>query len=142
MSHTGFKIYKSFILCILFFLVSCDKLNESPVPYVPVNFIINLNIVNELNVPGNSVYFPNYGYGGVIIYCEFPGSYYAFDATCTYEVKPDCRVVNEGVIAECPCCGSKFILIDNGYPGEGKATIPLKQYHVAIINNFELRVYN
>jgi len=136
--------YLSIILLVEFsiLLVSCGKINESPVPYQKVNFIVNLNIVNALNVPGNSVYFANYGYGGVIVCCEYPGSYYAFDATCTVETRPDCRVQSEGVIAECPCCGSKYILIDNGYPVEGPATIPLKQYHVSIMNNIELRVYN
>ena len=130
------------LLNFLTVFLSCDKLNNSPVPYVNVNFAVNLNIVNELNIPGTSVCFPHYGYGGVIIYCELPGSYLAFDATCTEEISSDCRLKNDGVVAECPCCGSTFILIDNGYPGKGPATIPLKQYHVSLINNFELRVYN
>jgi nitrite reductase/ring-hydroxylating ferredoxin subunit len=142
MNQSGLNLLKSFIFFLLFFSLSCDEINKSPVPYVSVNLIINLNIVNELNVPGNSVYFANAGYRGVIVCCEYPGSYYAFDAACTNDINSDCRVRNEGMIGECPCCGSRFILLNNGYPGDGPATIPLKQYNVSVINSFELRVYN
>jgi len=122
--------------------VSCKKVQDTMVPYVPVSFVVNLNIVNQLTVPGNSVFFPQYGYGGVIVYCELPGSYYAYDATCTYEVSRSCIVENEGLIAECPCCGSQFVLLGSAYPSEGPATMPLKQYNVSVVNNFEIRIYN
>ena len=120
---------------------SCDDTQESPIPDVYVSFTINLNIVNELNVPGNSVFFPRMGFGGVIVYCELPGSYYAFDAACTYEASRSCIVQNEGVLAECPCCGSQFVLISGAYPARSPATLPLKQYNVSVINNYTLQVY-
>src|SRR6056297_2690160 len=80
---SGRKFFFFRILLILFFLVplhSCDKDYNEIIPDVPVTFSINLNIANELTVPGNSVLFPYEGYGGVIVYCKMPGSYYAFDA--------------------------------------------------------------
>jgi nitrite reductase/ring-hydroxylating ferredoxin subunit len=134
----GFIIFCFLILTPL----SCDKIQDTPVPNVPVDFVINLNIVNELTVSGNSVFFPQFGYGGVIVCCELPGSYYAFDATCTHEISRSCIVQNEGMIAECPCCGSQFVLLGSAYPSKGPATLPLKQYHVSIVNSFEIRVYN
>ncbi len=131
-----------FLPGLIFIAVSCDKENNNIIPYVPFSFSVNLNIVNDLNVPGNSVFFPNAGYGGVIIYCELPGSYYAFDASCTNEISRTCLAVNEGVLATCACCGSQFILISGAYPSKGPAEIPLKQYHVSVVNDFTLRVYN
>lgn len=135
------RYYFNYFMLLSFLTLSCDKDQDLPIPYVPVSFTVNLNIVNELYVPTNSVLFPNMGYGGVIVYCEQPGSYYAFDAACTLEKKPTCQVQNEGIIGTCSCCGSQFILL-NGYPSEGLATRPLQQYNVSMINNFQLRVYN
>lgn len=137
--------YKKYFIFFLFLTPispSCDRINESPVPDVYVSLTVNLNIVNELNVPGNSVFFPGFGYGGVIVYCELPGSWYAFDASCTYEASRSCIVKNDGALADCPCCGSQFVLISGAYPTKSPATLPLKQYNVSVMNSFTLRIYN
>lgn len=136
------KKVKFFIFYILIALiVSCDKVQESNIPDVPFSFTINLNIANELTIPGNSLLFPG-GYGGVIVYCELPGQYYAFDATCTYEISQSCKIINEGVLGTCSCCESQFILIGGAFPSKGPAAAPLKQYNVSQVNSFTLRVYN
>lgn len=134
--------YFIFSVLLIFISQSCDKYQNNLIPYVPVLLNVNLNIVNELTVPGNSVLFPQFGYGGIVIYCELPGSYYAFDATCTYEIQKSCIVNNEGVLGTCPCCGSQFIFISGAYPSKGPATVPLKQYNVSMVNDFTIRVYN
>jgi len=136
------KTLRLFILFSLAFSSSCDKDQNTIIPYVPFSFTVNLNIVNDLNIPGNSVFFPGAGYGGVIIYCELPGSYYAFDATCTHEISQTCKVQNEGVLGTCQCCDSQYILISGAYPSRGPAALPLKQYNVSNINSFTLRIYN
>lgn len=123
----------------MLFGVSCNKI-DSQIPDVPVSFQINLDIFNELSVPGNSLFFPNAGFGGIIVYCEIEGSYYAFDAACTNEINQQCKVVPEGVVGTCSCCESKFIFI-GGYPSDGPASAPLKQYHTSLFGNI-LRVYN
>ncbi|MDX1284356.1 MAG: hypothetical protein R3182_05075 [Draconibacterium sp.] len=133
--------YLFFFLVVLLINPSCDKI-DSQVPDVPFSFTINLNITNELTSPGNSVFFPGAGFGGVIVYCELPGTYYAYDATCTYEISQTCKLVNEGVLATCGCCESKFILIGTAYPSDGPAAAPLKQYHISMINSTMIRVYN
>lgn len=137
------KTWKYFTLSVFLTMISfsCDKM-EYPIPDVPVSYMINLNIVNELNIPGNSVYFGDAGYGGIIVYCEIPGSWYAFDAACTYEASRSCVVKNEGVLADCSCCGSQFVLLSGAYPAKSPATLPLKQYNVSLVNNFTLRIYN
>ena len=134
--------YFIFSLFLILMSVSCDKIQDSQVPNVPFSFTINLNIANELNIPGNSLFFPGIGYGGVIVYCELPGTYYAYDATCTYEISQTCKIQNEGVLGTCSCCGSEFILIGGAFPSSGPAAGPLKQYNVSQVNSFTLRVYN
>ena len=138
------KSGKYFIFFLLLILVSssCDKINESPIPDVHVFFTVNLIIANELNVAGNSVFFPNFGYGGVIVYCETPGTYYAFDAACTNEARRSCILKNESIMGECTCCESQFFFVNGGYPSQGPATLPLKQYNVSVVNDFTIRVYN
>lgn len=144
MKQLVFKSGKYFILFLIIFISgsSCDKIQDSVIPNVPFFFPVNLNIYNDLNIPGNSHFFPGVGFGGVIVYCELPGSYYAFDATCTHEISQTCKIVNEGVLGTCTCCDSQFILIGGAYPSRGPAAAPLKQYNVSQVNSFTLRVYN
>lgn len=125
----------------LMILFSCDDSKNKLIPFVPVTFTIDLNIVNDLTVPGNSVFFPGMGYGGVIVYCEFQGSYNAYDATCTKEISQACVLKNEGILATCPCCKSQFLLMGGAYPSKGPASYPLQPYHVSIAGS-KLHVYN
>ena len=118
---------------------ACDDI-DSDIPDAPVNLQIDLAIYNELTIPGNSMYFPYQGFGGVIVYCELEGSYFAFDAACTNEINSSCKVENEGLVGTCSCCSSKFDFI-SGYPLDGPASAPLKQYNTSLFGNI-LRVYN
>jgi len=134
--------YFAFSLLLLLLSSSCDKVQDSQVPNVPFSFTINLDVVNQLRIPGNSMFFPGAGYGGVIVYCELENSYYAYDATCTHEISQTCKVKNEGVLGTCSCCKSEFILIGGAFPSSGPAAAPLRQYNVSIVNSSLLRVYN
>jgi Rieske Fe-S protein len=140
----GLKRGKFLFFLLLVFLVtnSCDKIQDSQVPSVPFSFTIDLIIANDLQVPGNSMYFAGGGYGGVIVYCADLNEYYAYDATCTYEVKQTCQVVNSGVLGECSCCESQFLLTGGAYPAKGPAAAPLRNYNVSKVSDFVLRVYN
>ena len=129
-------------ILLLFIFNSCNKIQDSQVPDVPFSFTINLTLANDLLIPGNSMYFPGVGFGGVIVYCEMPDVYYAFDASCTYEINQSCKVVNNGVLGECSCCESKFLFTGGAYPANGPAAAPLRQYNVSKLNNFTLRIYN
>ncbi|HYQ57154.1 MAG TPA: hypothetical protein VEP89_07380 [Draconibacterium sp.] len=135
---SGMKVL--FLILLSFFMYSsCDEI-DSEIPDVRVNLNLDLGLWNELTVPGNSVYVPNAGFGGVIVYCETEGSYYAFDATCTNEINPSCHVENEGLTGKCSCCESEYVFI-GGYPTKGPAAAPLKQYKTSLYGN-TLRVYN
>lgn len=127
----------------LFTFQSCDDEREEYIPYVYVNFSIDLIINNNLASPGYSYLVKDPGYGGVIIYCEYydfisPGNsvFHAFDATCTNEVSTECTLINEGnsFYAECPCCKARYELI-TGYPVDSVGTYPLKEYSVYLMNS-------
>ncbi len=141
MKELVLKSGKYLLIFTLFVLMnaSCDS-NESQIPDVYVNLPINLSIYNELTVPGNSLYFQGFGFGGIIVYCETEGSYYAFDAACTNEISSSCKVEPDGLLGTCSCCQSQYILI-GGYPSDGPASAPLKQYNTSLYGN-TLRVYN
>jgi len=140
-------VLKSWRFLFFFFILfsisnSCDKIQDSQVPDVPFYLPINLTIDTALKFPGNSLFYPGYGYGGVIVYCAGVDEYYAYDATCTNEVTQTCKVVNTGATGECKCCKSQFIFIGGAYPAKGPAAAPLRQYQVSKVNSFTLRVYN
>ncbi|MCK3683852.1 Rieske 2Fe-2S domain-containing protein [Maribellus sp. YY47] len=131
--------YLFFFMLVLLSSLSCKEI-DSQIPEVPVSFQVNLNIYNELRVPGNSAYFPQAGFGGVVVYCELEGSYYAFDAACTNEINTNCRVENKGLVGTCSCCQSEFVFV-GGNVVKGPASAPLKQYNVSLLGDM-LRVYN
>ncbi len=133
--------YFSVLVMVFFLSGGCEKIEESVIPSVSFSYIIDLNQYPEVNAGGNSVFIPNLGYGGVLVYCEMPGSFYAWDATCTHEANKSCILENDGVVATCPCCGSEYILLGGGFPSQGPATQGLRQYYTSLANGI-LRIYN
>jgi len=136
MVHFFRKAYKTVLLCF-FCLIgnnSCKDEYTSVVPYVYVNMDINPTNYIELNIPGGAAYFPNAGFGGIIVFRDLVDSsnpFLAFDATCTKEISSLVRVTarDDSGIATCPKCGSQFILFGgNGSAIKGPAAEPLKQY--------------
>jgi nitrite reductase/ring-hydroxylating ferredoxin subunit len=137
------SIYSFLLLIALFFTISCANKREEYIPYVPVNFTVDITINNDLTTPGFSLIYPKEGFGGVVVYCGYydytaPANslYYAYDAACTFEVNDSCSVVNEGnsIFGECPCCHTKYEF-STGYPVQGDALYPLKSYNISILNN-------
>lgn len=138
---------KPFFYFLVFFVVaflhSCNSDKIEYIPYRYVDFTVDLNIKNDLAVPGFSELYPFEGFGGVIVFCEFYDFTYpelsifkAFDAACTHEVTDSCSIINYGnsFYGECPCCQSKFEFT-SGTPVDGEAFYPLKNYKVSYINN-------
>lgn len=134
-------IFYMLMLYLVFLPQSCKE-PEEYIPYVRVQFSVNLNQFNDLATTGFSMKYPG-GYAGVVIYCSYydvtePSNsfYYAYDATCTLEVTDSCSLTNEsnGLLAKCPCCESEYTLLD-GQPIKGDAHIPLKQYNATVVGN-------
>jgi Rieske Fe-S protein len=139
MVHFSGKVAKAFLLFILIFPITngCKDDYNSVIPYVYVDFPVIPTSYIELNIPGGAAYFPNAGYGGIILFRDLVDSsnpFLAFDAACTYEISPTVRVEakDDGGVATCPVCGSQFILFGgNGSPLKGPAAEPLKQYRTS-----------
>lgn len=139
-----FKYYN--FLIFLFFvstLTSCKKNKICEFPYVYVN--ITLGLISDLGGLGpGDVYFLNdqgLNKNGIIIYkSPTPDdygnfSYFAFDRTCTYEADYSCAVnISENFkeIMECPCCHSKYLLLNEGNIYNGPAICPLIRYRCVI----------
>jgi nitrite reductase/ring-hydroxylating ferredoxin subunit len=150
MFHLSRKSYAT-VLALFFLLFgnnACKDDYNSVVPYVYVNFPFPPTNYIELNIPGGSVYFPNKGFGGIIVVNNWGDDttpYLAFDAACTFEVSSLVRVAvleNGSGIATCPKCGSQFMIYGgNGNPIKGPAAEPLKQYH-CITSNGQIIVSN
>lgn len=110
----------------------CSDTQETPIPDVYVNIVINPASIEygNLKIPGNYALIKG-GYRGIIVYHYMQDEYIAYERTCTYDWdKPCSKLVMDpsGLIARDTCCGSAFLIID-GTPMEGsKATLPLKRY--------------
>ena len=130
----GFRISLLLIFFLAFSPACKDDFNSS-IPDVNFNTPVNLVNNNGLYIPANPHFF-NGGYGGiVVVYTGY--SYNAFDVTCPYEVSLDCRIEASDVLATCPCCGTKYNLMDGSvFTETGPGTEPLKPYRVNTSGNY------
>jgi nitrite reductase/ring-hydroxylating ferredoxin subunit len=135
------------ILISLIIIVACGREQRVPIPYVLVNHTVYLtNPSNDqLRVPGGHIIIPNQGNLGIILYRTSYGDdkdFVAFDLTCSHEPNETCKVFVDDTefYLECPCCGSKFSIF-SGYPAEGPARWPLKEYETASNEN-TVRIFN
>ncbi|MCD6598421.1 MAG: hypothetical protein J7L04_12070, partial [Bacteroidales bacterium] len=132
------------ILILVSFIYTCKKDTPSVIPETYVDFTIRLSdpLFHDLNLIGNSVIVTSnyyginsagYNYHGIIVYRASQTEFYAFDRTCTVEEKLDQSVILDSPVdlyAECPECGSEFVLPSYGAPSiDGPAVHPLKQYY-------------
>ena len=137
----NFSILKHYLTILLLALIlsSCNDTVISSIPDYPVYLTLNLsstyptfrNSVNEYLVFKKAVLVTDrIGYGGILVYSDFPGDYCAFDLSCPYEAKKTIRVVpNDIGQAICEGCGSVFNISDGiGEPISGKSKQALKQY--------------
>jgi hypothetical protein len=125
------NIFLSVLLALMMLLpLSCGKDGRHPVPDVMVNFTLNLESTQyiELNVVGGWAYFTG-GYRGIIIYRQSIDEFRAFDRACPYHPYDDCALIRvfDPPLATDTCCGSRFLLID-GSVVTGPSEWPLKQY--------------
>lgn len=123
-------LYAPLLLMFLLLPLSCDKENENPVPFVAVDFMINVGTTQfiELNAIGGWAYFTG-GFRGIIIYRHSEDEFTAFDRACPYHpTEPDALVrVFDPPLATDTLCGSTFLLID-GSVVIGPSRHPLRQY--------------
>ena len=141
---TNLNIHSILIVALVLF-ISCrkDKNQENVIPNVNVDFEINLNNPDylDLSLDGGYVYV-NGGYNGILIYRENASVYKAFERACTYQPNSDCATIQMDVsqlFLTDTCCKSQFDF--NGSVISGVAPNNLKQYQSQLNDNY-LRVTN
>ena len=109
----------------------CDS-NAQNIPYVPVNFQINLNLpaYNDLNFISNHITVEG-GSKGLIIYRYTQDIFVVLDRHSTSDIALGCTVSvdDDGLLISdnSDCSESKWIIID-GSVSNGPATLPLHRY--------------
>jgi hypothetical protein len=134
--------------CILFFIFSfflsgCNDNYVSSIPDYPVNLKLNLTTTYPTFKNSYNQYLlfekrvletDRIGYGGIMVYTGFDGTYYAWDMACPYEADKDIKVhPNELGQAICDSCKSVFELgFGVGNPSSGPAKEVLKKYKTSL----------
>lgn len=120
-------------LLLLFAVSACGK-QGNVVPYVAVNFQLQLNDpkYSSLRTAGNAVAIDGYGVAGVIVANTVKG-YVAYDRCSAYEPEKRCAVTlsDNNLTVTDPCSGSKWLLQD-GTPNKAPAIRSLRAYNVYI----------
>lgn len=125
---------KKFLLpvIIVIVLISCTKDDRHPVPFYPVDFIVNIESTQniELNSIGGWAYYTG-GFRGIIIYRAQEDEFTAFDRACPYHPYSECRIIVEDPpLARGSDCESVFLLLD-GSPVSGPSKHPLRAYRTS-----------
>jgi nitrite reductase/ring-hydroxylating ferredoxin subunit len=137
------KKYLFLAITSLFFLGCSNSENSNRNPYLPnysfsVDINLNLPTYSTLKYVSNSVYYPNAGVRGLIIFNTNGNSYNAFDAACPNQDLSDCSTMTiKGINALCACDKKEY----NLFTGQGGMPYPLKQYRVEVKGDV-IRIYN
>lgn len=142
------QIYlRYFLFGLLFtslFLTSCNEA-QHPVPNVPVNVNINLDLpaYTPLNAPGGFVYV-NGGSRGLVVYRNFD-EFVALDRHPTYEEGSACAAVeinpdNTFELID-TCSGSTYSII-SGVVLSGPAQFGLRRYNSSWDGAYTVSIYN
>ena len=143
------QIYNSFFLfCIILsnlLLTSCEEKDPYPIPNVPVNILLNLDLPSyqNLNGPGGWVYIPG-GSKGIIVYRNFD-EFIALDRHSTFEASNDCAIVTvdslNSFVLNDSCSTSQYSIMD-GTVVTGPAKWGLKRYNASWDGAFTVQIYN
>ncbi|MBS3776980.1 MAG: hypothetical protein KGY70_17410 [Bacteroidales bacterium] len=149
--HSNIRIFYVFALILLLF-IGCED-QQQPFPYVYVNVTFDIGTELDNLAIGEYVLLEteacseaeNCGYGGLIIYRSAQYSYQAFDRACPYKPEDKCLLERddefESLVA-CPCCGSRFIVTDDGRYFDGPAQRRLKEYNAYKESANQLKITN
>ena len=131
------------LMAIMLVVWACSPdLSDDPIPltsFPDKSFNLNLPQYIALKTKGSAMEFNDLGVRGVIVYCQDPGVYRAYERNCSFHPNDACATVNVDVsrlFMTDPCCGSSFDL-NTGNPTGGAAWRPLRVYRT-LYNGFEL----
>lgn len=151
-------IYFFISLTIPFLLVSCENDKYDVIPDVYVNFEMNLNDIEFVNLTTlfGSVYINSstnnwgqksagYDNNGLIVFAG-PDEFYAYDRTCPHDYYVNNKSIKVNIVdiiyAECPQCKTRYALTNSGTPvSDSIGRYPLKNYKTSF-DGLYLRVWN
>ena len=120
----------------------CNE-QQQYIPYVPVDFSVNVNLPAyiDLSVPSGHALVSG-GSQGIILYRYTLDQFVALDRHSTADVPANCQieVADDGLILTDPCSDSEWLIID-GSIVSGSAIYPLHRYGTQWDPPI-LRVYN
>jgi hypothetical protein len=141
------RLLRTVTLCALAGLLLQTRCNRDvqDIPYVPVDFTLNVNLpaYMNLNVPTGYVLVAG-GSRGIVVYRYTTDTFVALDRHSTYDIAAGCQVQvsDDGIFLQDPdtCSTSQWYIFD-GTVAEGPATLSLQRYYTSW-NPPILRVYN
>ena len=120
----------------------CNE-QQQYIPYVPVDFSVNVNLPAyiDLSVPSGHALVSG-GSQGIVLYRYTLDQFVALDRHSTADIPANCQieVVEDGLILTDPCSDSEWLIID-GSIVSGSAIYPLHRYGTQWDPPI-LRVYN
>ena len=138
------KIWIGLLMVVLGSCSSCGE-QQQFIPYVPVNFQIDLNLpaYNTLNFVGEAIAVSG-GSKGLYIYRFTLDEFVVLDRHSTYDIPMGCKVtLDEDKITlrdHSDCSNSTWLMLD-GSVTNGPATLPLHRYRTNL-NGSILSIYN
>ena len=137
---------KYIVLIVFLVVVSCSKTAVERNPFlIEKGFDQSINLAlpafNNLSYAGGSMYWPNGGIRGLLLYNLNGSTIMAWEASCpNHEVKSCSTMQISGVTASCSCEDYQYSLA-TGQPLSEGATYSLLFYKVQQ-NGTALRIYN
>ncbi|MBD3636046.1 MAG: hypothetical protein HUJ25_01790 [Crocinitomicaceae bacterium] len=138
------RLAKSGVVFLCFLFTSCKE-DTHPVPNVPVNISINLDLPSyqPLNAPGGWVYVDG-GSRGIVVYRNFD-EFVALDRHSTYNSDDPNAIVmvdsNNYFELVDTTSGSRYS-ITSGVVIEGPATFALRRYNTTWNGSYTVNIYN
>ena len=137
-----------FLFCFGFLLLSskCNNQNQNPVPFVPVDVTIDIQLPSYSNLQGVGGWtYLNGGSRGIIVYRKGIDEFVAFDrhspadisGTCPLPLYPD----NQNFLQLKDSCNNAVFSLYDGSP-VSNSIYGLRQYATQFNGNNLLRVYN
>lgn len=120
----------SILLFLLVLLVGTRCNRNRFIPYIPVDFEINLNLPAYQPLTAVSGWITvSGGSRGIIIYRLNLDEFIAYDRHSTYNVDAACQVDlgEDNILITDPCSGSQWVVTD-GSVATGPAELPLQRY--------------
>ncbi|MES2800774.1 MAG: hypothetical protein V4638_12210 [Bacteroidota bacterium] len=140
------KLHKIILFVTLLLAFSCNRSNNHPVPSIPFDFTIDINLPSYSGLMGVGGWaYVNGGSRGIIVYRRSIDEFVAFDrhsptdpeGNCTYPLYPDTA---NFLILKDSCANSQFSLYD-GSP-VANSDWGLRQYAAVYNGSNLLRIYN